>query len=198
MAASIYNLNLDPNIRWYIWLGPSDESGESSGAQGLIEFYESEDDLNNRVNRVAYGLFDYGEEVEIILTQDAMTPEISIHNDQEEFHCIATLLDGDDAETFQVGPYTDKDDVIDPLLVSPQAIQDRAQLEIDKGTHTAIRRTVTLATHIQGLEIGDIITLQDNMRGLDQTVRVDRIEIRGDKDSLTDVVEMVEFEELTR
>jgi len=191
VAAAIISLNLSPNLQWWIKLGPS-------GGQGLVEFFTTKADRDAGTNRVAYGVFDFGAAVEVMLTQDAETPAISLFNDQETWHCICTLLAEDEEAIFAIGPFTDKWEVIDPLLVSAQARLDRAMREIDEGTHTKINRDLTLGVHIQGLEVGNTVKLQDNMRGLDQSVRIESITIHGDKDSLTDNLRITEFKDVKR
>ena len=191
MSADIVSLNLNPNIQWWIKIGPD-------AGQGLVEFFTTKADRDAGTNRVAYGVFDFGSAVEVTLTQDAETPEISFFNDYHAFHCIVTLLEGDGAYICRRGPYTDKPEVIDPLLISAQARLDRATREIDEGTHAAIYRDLTLGVHIQGLEVGDTRKLQDNMRGLNQSVRIEKITIHGDKDSLIDTIRTVEFKDVKR
>ena len=191
MAANINSLNLNPNIQWWIKVGPS-------GGQGLVEFFTTKADRDAGTNRIAYGTFAFGTTVEVVLTQDAETPVISIFNDYQTGHCIVTLLAEDPPAVFAIGPFTDKWEVIDPLLVSAQARLDRATREIDEGTHTKVYRDLTLGVHIQGLEIGDKRKLQDNMRDLDQSVRIESINIHGDKDSLVDTIRTVEFKDVKR
>ncbi len=195
MTAQIVSLNLNPNIKWWIKLGPS-------GGQGLVEFFTTEADAEAGTNRVAYGTFAFGTEVEVTLTQDAETPVISLFNSLEPWHCIVTLLEGDEACLGRRGPYTDKPEVLDPLLASSQARLDRATREIDEGTHIAIYRDLALGVHTQGLEVGDARKLQDNMRGLDQSVRIESITIHGEinenKMVLVDTVRTVEFKDVKR
>ncbi len=191
MAAQINSLNLNPNIEWWIKIGPSE-------GQGLVEFFTTKADRDSDTNRVAYGVFAFGTEKEVTLTQDAEMPEISLFNSLEARHCIVTLLAEDPEGIFAIGPFTDKPEVIDPLLASAQARLDRATREIDEGTHIKINRDLTLGVYSQGLEVGDKVKLQDTMRGLDQSVRIESITIHGDKDSLVDTVQTVEFQDVKR
>jgi hypothetical protein len=191
MTAAINSLNLNPNIQWWIKIGPS-------GGQGLVEFFTTKADRDAGTNRVAYGIFAFGAAVEVVLTQDAETPVISLFNDQNTWHCICTFLEEDPQAIFAIGPFTDKQEVIDPLLVDSQPILDRATREIDEGTHIKINRDLTLGVHIQGLEGGNTRKLQDNMRGLDQSTRVESIGIHGDKDTLVDTVRTGEFKDVKR
>lgn len=163
-----------------------------------MEFFTTKADRDAGTNRVAYGVFAFGAAVEVVLVQDAETPVISLFNDQETWHCIVTLLEEDPQAVFAIGPFTDKQEVIDPLLVSAQARLDRALREIDEGTHIKINRDLTPGVHFQGLEVGNTRKLQDNMRGLNQSVRIESITIHGDKDSLIDTIRTVEFKDVTR
>lgn len=191
MAGDIVLSNLDPNQIWYAKI--SDQ-----GANALIELFNSAADANAGTNRVAYASFDFGVAVEVTLTNDTTEPDIELFCSDDEWHLMVTMQSGDDTIIIQFGPFTDKPEILDPLLASSQARIDRARREIDAGTHIEISRVISLNTHIQGLEPGDTRKLKDNARGLDQSVRIDEITITGDKDSLKTVLKTVEYDDVTR
>lgn len=191
MAAKVDDLNVNPNQAWYIKIS-------DAGTQGLVEFFNSEADAEAGINRVAYGYFDFGYAVEVELTNDTADPEIEIFNDYLDYHIKVTLYDGDPTKIFREGPLTDLTEVSDPLLISSQAILDRARREIDEHTHTKIIRDVSLATHLPQRDPGDVIRLRDPMRGLDQLVRIEDITTMGTKDSLLDAIRTVEFKDVKR
>lgn len=201
MAASIYLSNLNPNQKWYANISALDsESHESveSADEAIIELYNNEANALARTNRVAHGVFNFGLAVRVTLIDDGEAPEIEYYNTEDTWHLRVNFLATDDDCIRVFGPLTELDDVIDPLLVTDEMCEARAQLEVDKGTNLKITRELALATHIQDLEVDDKRNLTDNMRNLDQQVRVDGIRIHGDKDSLRDVVTVVEFERLER
>ena len=191
MSADIILSNITPNQKWFAKLS-------DAGADGLVELFNSEAAAEAGSNRVAYGSFDFGTAVAVVLTDDTEDPEIGYFNSYSAWHLTVTLLNGDSTTIIPFGPDTILPEIIDPLLVTDQACGDRAKLEIDKHTHIKISRTLTLGTHIQNLEVNDKRRLRDIARGLDQQVRVDDIKIMGDEKSLTDIITVTEFEDATR
>lgn len=191
MTAKIDNWNSDPNIKWFVKIS-------DAGAQGLVELFKTKADAEAGTNRVAYGSFEFGTAQEVTLTNDTEDPEIELFTDREDWHIRVTLLNGDPEAIVRYGPVTDKADISDPLLVDSQALLDRGTREVDEGTHTRISRTITLGTHVQGLEADDKRRLRDGMRGLDRQVRIDDIVVRGTPNELTDILTAVEFEDATR
>lgn len=204
MAASIYLTNLNPNQKWFANISALDSeshAGGESADEAIIELYNTRAYAEARTHRVAYGLFNFGTAVRVILVNDSEDPDIELFNTQDDWYLRVTFNEGDADAIREFGPMTDKDDIINPLLVTDAMCKDRAQLEIDKSTHLKITRQLSLATHIQELEClptGDKRNLTDNMRNLDQQVRVDEIRIQGDKDSLRDTLTVVEFENIKR
>ncbi|MBN1254011.1 MAG: hypothetical protein JXA50_01890 [Deltaproteobacteria bacterium] len=191
MAADIYLSNLNPNQKWFAKLS-------DAGDNALVELFNSQADAEAGTSRVAYGSFAFGTEIEVVLTNDTEEPDIEFAKDQDSWHLKATFLDGDPTKIVRFGPITDLSEVIDPLLTTDQACQDRARLEMDRHTKIEVSSTLSLGTHIQGLEADDKRKLTDNMRGLDQQVRVDDIQIMIDKDSIKDIITVTEFEEVKR
>ena len=61
MSAQIVSLNLNPNIEWWIKVGPD-------AGQGLVEFFTSKADRDAGTNRIAYGTFAFGSAVEVTLS----------------------------------------------------------------------------------------------------------------------------------
>jgi len=203
MAASIYISNLDPNQKWFARLSAitSEESIVDSNDDVLIELFNSQSDAEASINRVAYGSFSFGAAVRATLTDDSEEPEIGLFNPNDTWHLRVTFTEGDEDTIREFGPMTDLDEVIDPLLVTDVMCDARAKLEVDKATHLKTTRALALATHIQELEClptGDKRNLTDNMRGLDQQVRVDEIRIHGDRNSLLNTLTVVEFKDLER
>lgn len=191
MSADIILSNIIPNQNWYAKLS-------DAGADGLIELFNTAAYAQAGTHRVAYASFEFGTSVEVVLINDAEDPEIDYFNSYSAWHLIVTLLNGDSTSIIPFGPDTILPEIIDPLLVTDQAREDRAKLEIDKHTKIKISRTVTLGTHIQGLEVNDKRKLVDPARGLNQQVRVDDIRIVMEKDSVTDIITVTEYEDATR
>jgi hypothetical protein len=198
MTASIYSGNIAPNQRYFVKIGPD------AGA-GLVELFNLQADAEGDVSRVAYGTFAFGYAQEVILTNDTEDPEIALFTDQDAWHLRVTLLEGDPEAIIRYGPVTDRGEILDPLLVDPQPLLDRGTYEVDEGTHAKIERTITLGTHIQELECippVDKRKLTDNMRGLNQQVRVDDIQIKGGiqdkKVYLIDIIQANEFKDVKR
>jgi hypothetical protein len=191
MPADVVLSNLNPNQKWYAKIS-------DAGASGLVELFNTEADAEAGANRVAYASFEFGTAVEVILINNTEDPEIDYFNSYSAWHLKVTFADGDSTAIIPFGPDTILPEIIDPLLVTDQSCEDRAKREIDGHTKIKISRTLTLGTHIQGLEVGDKRKLTDNIRGLDQQVRVDDIVIQGNEKSLIDIVTVTEFEDATR
>jgi hypothetical protein len=191
MSADVYLSNLNPNQKWFAKLS-------DAGDDALIELFNTQADAEAGDNRVAYGSFAFGTGVEVVLTNDTEDPEIGLFNAYDAWHLKGTFLDGDPTVIVEFGPITELPEIIDPLLTTKQACDDRAKLEIDRHTHAEISRILTLGTHIQGLEADNKRKLTDNMRGLNQQVRVDDIQIMMDKDSIIDTITVTEYEDASR
>jgi len=203
MAADIYISNLDPNQRWFAKLSAitSEESIVDSADEVLVELFNSQSDAEAGINRVAHGSLSFGTAIRVTLTDDPEEPEIGLFNPNDTWHLRVTFTEGDGDAIIEFGPMTDLDEVIDPLLVTDVMCEARAKLEVDSATNMTITRQLSIATHIQELEClptGDKRNLTDNMRGINQQVRIDKIEIHGDKDSLRDILTTVEFKGLNR
>jgi hypothetical protein len=204
MAASIYLSNLNPNQKWFANISALDSeshAGGESADEAIVELYNTQAEAEARTGRVAYGLFNFGTAVRVTLVNDTEDPDIGLFNSQDAWHLRVTFNEGDADSIREFGPMTDLDDVIDSLLVTDTMCEARAKLEVDKATHLKVTRELSLATHIQELEClptGDKRNLTDNMRDLNQQVRVDGVRIHGDKDLLRDTLTVVEFEDLER
>ncbi len=153
--------NIEPNQKWFVKLS-------DIGASALVELFNTLADLEAAVNRVAYASVAFGVDVKVTLTADATAPSfgaaLSKFNSQLDYHLKITGSDGDATKRFAIGPFTDLPPVEDPLMLSEEVIAARATLEINKGTHSTLRRQMTLESHYPDLDLGDIVTLASTRR----------------------------------
>lgn len=195
MSADIVLSNITPNQKWFAKLS-------DAGDDALAELFNTLAHAEAGTNRVAYGSFAFGTKIVVVLTNDTEDPEIGYFNLFSTWHLKATFLDGDPMTIIEFGPDTILPAIIDPLLVTSQACEDRALLEIGRHTMIEISHILNLGTHMQDLEIDNKRKLTDNMRGLNQQVRVDDfqllIQIQDKKVSITDILTVTEFKDAKR
>lgn len=201
MAFEITDWNLLPNQRFFVKLS-------DAGSQMQIDLYNTQADIDADTNKVGTATVAFGTGVEAEITAGSTDPSsgdaLAKFNTSLSYDLKATGVDGDTTKKFQVGPFTDMAPVEDALLVTEAMIQARATLEINRGTHSKISRTLNLDSHYPALDEGDIVTVSSTKRGL-TTVRnrVDGILIRAEIDengvfSFEDTLEVVEFTDVVR
>lgn len=207
MAFDIRDINLDPNQRWFIRM--EDTSPNGSTPTLTIGVFNTLADAQAETARVAFSAGnDFGSSVDILLTADATEPafggEIARFNTELTYHLIVRSTLNDSLKIFQIGPFTELPTIEDALMVTEQMIQDRAILELNLGTHTAVRRVVQLSEHVPTLNEGDIVTYESSRRSLaavkQQVIGV-VLRIRQNEDSSVDFhdeLELVEWQDFSR
>ena len=139
--------NIEPNQKWFVKLS-------DGGATALVELFNTLADAQAGANRVAYGSAAFGVDVKAFLTADATPPSfgsLAKFNSQLDYHLKITGVDGDALKRFAIGPFTDLPPVEDPLMLSEEIITARATLEINRGTHSILRRSISLDSHYPAL-----------------------------------------------
>lgn len=201
MAFEIVDWNLLPNQRFFVKLS-------DAGTQMDVDIYNTKADIDAGTNRVAFATVSFAVGVEVSITADSTDPSsgeaLAKFNTDLSYDLKVTGIDGDTTKKFQVGPFTDMPPVEDALLVTEAMIEARATLEINRGTHTKLTRTLNLDSHYPDLQEGDIIELSSTKRGLSSVrSRVDEITIKAEIDenkvvTFFDVVDVVEFIDIVR
>jgi hypothetical protein len=191
--------NLNPNQKWFVRLS-------DAGAAILVELFNSLADLDVSASRVAYASVTFGADVKVLLIEDSTAPlfgPMSKFNSQLDYHLKVNGQDGDQTKRFAIGPFVDLPPVEDPLMLSEEIIQARATLEINRGTHSILTTSVSLAEHYPDLDCGDIVEISSTRRALVAvknrvnaitiTARIDGREVR-----FNDQVEAVRFVDFIR
>lgn len=177
--------NINPNQKWFVKLS-------DAGAVALVELFNTLADAQAGTNRVAFGNAAFGTDVKVLLTPDTTLPSFGPlvkFNIQLDYHLKITGVDGDATKRFAIGPFTDLPPVEDPLMLTEQIILARATLEINRGTHSTLRRSIALGSHYPALNCGDIVTLSSTRRGL--------VAVRNRIESLTITARIEDTRELT-
>ncbi len=201
MAFQVTDWNLLPNQRFFVKLS-------DAGTQMQIDIYNTQADMDASVNRVASATVNFGTDLEVIITADSTPPSsgeaLAKFNTDLSNDLKATGIDGDPTKKFQIGPFTDMPPIEDALLVTEAMIQARATLEINKGTHSKLSRTLQLDSHYPDLAEGDIVRLSLTKRGLASVRnRIDTLTIAVVIDetkevSFFDTLEVVEYKDIVR
>ncbi len=207
MAADVLDMNLDPNQKWFIRI---DAVGSNPQTFFSTEVYNTLSDAQARTSKVAENTSTKfnASGANIELTTGATLPifggTVAKFNEELDYHLIVVYLEADPSKIFSIGPFTELPTIEDALMVTEQMIQDRAAVEINLGTHTAVRRTLTLADHIPALLEADIVTYESPRRGIvavKQQITALSIRIRQNEDSSVDFVdelELVEWQDFRR
>jgi len=204
----VLDFNISPNQRWFVKL-------LDAGATATVELYNTAADAAAGTNRVAYATgVAFGADVKVGATggsplqADATLPlygqAVSKFNTALDYHLRISGADGDPTKVFQIGPFTDLEAVEDALMLTEQVIRDRATLEINKGTHTAVHRALRTAGHNPTLEQGACVTFTSAKRGVTavrQRVQsiVTTVSIDESREvSFFDELELVEYQDFSR
>ncbi|KKL52048.1 hypothetical protein LCGC14_2289390 [marine sediment metagenome] len=201
MAFQVTDWNLTPNQRFFVKLS-------DGGSQIQIDIYNTQADMDASTNRVASATVSFGTDVEVIITPDSTEPSsgeaLAKFNTDLSYDLKATGADGDPTKKFQIGPFTDMPPIEDALLVTEAMIQARATLEINKGTHSKLSRTLQLDSHYPDLVEGDIVSLSSTKRGLASVRnRIDDLTIKVVIDEskevdFFDTLEVTEYVDIVR
>jgi len=185
MAFDVTDWNINPNQKWFVKLS-------DAGTTALIELFNTLADAQAGTNRVAFANVAFGVDVKVLLAADTTPPSfgtLAKFNIQLDYHLKITGVDGDATKRFAIGPFTDLPPVEDPLMLSEAVILARANLEINRGTHSILARALSLDSHYPALNGGDIVTLSSTRRGL--------VAVRNRIESITITARIDESKELT-
>ena len=201
MAFQVTDWNVLPNQRFFVKLS-------DAGTQMQIDIYNTQADMDASANRVASATVNFGTDLEVIITADSTPPSsgeaLAKFNTDLSYDLKATGADGDPTKKFQIGPFTDMAPIEDALLVTEAMIQNRATLEINRGTHSKLSRTLQLDRHYPALIEGDIVSLSLTKRGLASVRnRIDTLTIavvidESKEVSFFDTLEVVEYKDIVR
>lgn len=201
MAFEIDDWNLLPNQRFFVRL-------RDSGTDIEVDIFNTKADLDADVSRVAFGTVNFGTALKVSLTADSTLPSegdsISKFNTDLDYDLKVTGDSGDPLKKFQIGPFTDLPPIEDAILITEAMIQDRATLELNRGTHSSNHRNLRLDKHFEALNEGDIISLSSTKRGLVSVRnRIDAISIEvgitaDGEVNMFDIIDVTEFEDIVR
>ena len=163
MSFDLLDLNLDPNQRWYVKIS-------DVGALMRVEFFNTQADMDAGVNQVASADVAFGASVQVTdLLAGAVAPSqgepLAKFNTSLGYWLVMAGTDGDGTRKFVIGPFTDLPAVQDPLMLTEQMILDRAAVEINRGTHSAIVRNFRLQGHDPASNEGDVLQFSSIKRG---------------------------------
>lgn len=180
--------NVEPNKKYFVKLS-------DTGSQVLAELFNTSAYAAAGTNRVAYGNCAYGADVELTLTNDSEYPSITYFNFTKSYHLKVTFTAGDSETTYQVGPFYDKD-IHDTLCYTEDQQLARAQLEINRGTHSIDSKTLLRNDHDPDMRDGLVVNL-DTAMFVDQDHMIKTAKIVGRSDGIIlDELEIYRYENL--
>lgn len=184
---NINDFNIAPNIVYFIKL-------INDGADFSIEIYKTEADATSSTNRIAYSTNNiFGSDTEISLINDTTYPTISKFNRDLDYYLKINYGSGDPNATFKIGPFYDLQ-VNDELINSSAQQLARSTYEINKGTHSIIRKSITLE-HSSSRVDGNIVTLDtDDFSSEDNKIL--STQINWSNNSLVDNILVYTYEDL--
>ena len=191
MAFEITEWNLDPNRHWYVRL--------SDSGNVKVELYKTQSDAQSQVNLVASGEssgYGSGLPVELAMAENG-SPEIDFFNSSLSYHLKVSGQSGDAAKIYHLKPFVDLPDISHSIYRSEDLIRRRAILEINKGTHYSLLRSMEVP-HNTSLDEGIVVRIQSSRRNLDVLATITEYRIAGTLNSLIDSIETVEYEDLVR
>ena len=191
MSFVIKDWNLNPNQEWYIKIA-------DAGSELSVELYPTLTDAQAGTNMIASGVADYGTASDLVFTQIAGTsPEIEFFNSDLSWHLKIAGQAGDVEKIFQVKPFTDLREINNNIYKTSDLIQRRALNEINKHTHTSRIRDISIANSISALKSGKVLHIQSVRRNIDVLSIITQAVIKGNKDSLINQIEAVEYIDFT-
>jgi hypothetical protein len=194
----IINWNISPNRDWFVRL-------TDNGTGITAELYLSAADASAQTNRQASGATSgYGSSLNITLANDAgATYPVSEFQAEYTWHLQVSGQAGDTAKTYKVREFVELPEISAAVYRSQDLITRRATAEINAHTHASIIRVAELGAHLPDVDIGQIAQITSASRGIDALGQIDHIIIEGHvtddgEASLTNTVEVIEYQELTR
>lgn len=185
MALSVNDWNINPNITWFVQLS-------DSGSGILVELYDENPTLGSP-SLVASADVGYGS-TEVNLTQAYASPqELEYYNGTIDYHLKVSGQSGDSQRTFQVGPFTDLQDIEDPIYQSESMAYLRIEKEIKNHTRTKVNRDISLAAFENSVDVGNVVTLSTTREGLSENLEVTGFSITGGMDSVKKNIQCVKY-----
>ena len=163
MAFDCTDFNISPEQRFFIKLS-------DIGTQMRVRLHNTLADAQGDANIVGTADADFGTDVKIVLTAGAAMPSsgdpLAKFNPALDYHLKVTGADGDATVIQAIGPFTDLAPIEDPLMLTEQVIQDRAQVEVNRGTHLSVIRRLQLSDHKPTLDEAQIISFSSTKRSI--------------------------------
>lgn len=182
-SMSINAVNIYPNRYWYVY-AKHDGSGTLD-----VKLYKTLDDLNAETNYAGHAAgVEVGTQVEVVFS-DGEVENLPIYNnvptsigfyyEAMNYHILLTSELTSPDQKFKLKPFTDLDEIRDPIYQNSTLARVRKIAEINFHTHALISTSVALASHLPTLESGDIVKLSSSRRGVTNFHQVMRHEISG-------------------
>jgi hypothetical protein len=194
----IINWNIAPNRDWFVRLS-------DNGTGITAELYLSAADASAQTNRQASGsTTGYGSSLDITLTNDeGVAYQASEFQAEYAWHLQVSGQAGNTAKTYKVREFVELPEISAAIYRSQDLIARRATAEINAHTHASIIRVAELGVHLPDADIGQIAQITSTSRGIDALGQIDHMVIEGYVDesgeaSLTNTIEVIEYQELTR
>jgi hypothetical protein len=193
MTLSIVNWNIDENRVWFVRL-------EDIGSAVSVELYLTQADAEARENLQASGESSgYGSELEVTLVnEDGATVPVTFLQEEYSWHLVVSGQNGDSLVIFKMKEFIELDEISHAIYRNSTLITARATAEIDAHTHAAIIRQISLGVHLPELEVGQIVGVDSDRRGIDDLSQVVEMQITGNPDSLTTEIEIRKYLALKR
>lgn len=189
---SIDNVNLEPNIKWFIRL-------TRSGGSLLVYCYQSLTDLQNLVNLIASATVTCAASQQVTLTQATGSPvTLAKFNTEIAWHLVVSGGLSDTSANFQVGPWSDMDAVKHALYSNADIIPYRASALINAGTQLDKKITIVNAGVVYNMEPNDTVRVDSDHLSVDYYTTVRDVSVELTQDSMLMSITTSKFDLITR
>lgn len=189
---TINNSNLEPNIKWFIWM-----SSDTSNI--YVYCYQSLADAQNLTNNIANKTVPIGSNVQVALNQAYPSPiTVAAFDPEIPWHLIVSGGQNEPATIFQVGPWSDMDPVKHTIYANRDIIPYRAAALIDKATKLDTQIRITYAGTIYNLEPNDTVRVNSSFMAKDFMTTVREVSIELSDNAMLMTVGLSKFDQITR
>ncbi len=189
---SISNSNLEPNIKWFMVTN-------SDGTTIYVKCYQSLVDAQADTNRVASGSYGIGTDQPLTLNQETGSPiSISKYDNEIPWHLLVTGGQYEANTIYQLGPWSDMEQVKHAIYQNREIIPYRAAALINKGTKLDTQIDISYAGTIYNLEPNNVVRINSTFMSKDIYTIAREISIELTPDAMLMSVSLSKFDQITR
>lgn len=188
---SIDSANLEPNIRWFFRVSVGN-------GQIYVGAHRTQADAESDTNMIAHGAAAEGSMAAILLTEDDSSLGLAKYNDGVNWHLVVSGSAGDPVSIFQVGPFSDLDDVSHAIYRNSDIIPYKAAALIDEHSHLERVKTIQYPGYHPTLQPGKTIQVNSAYEGVAGAAFIKGVDISLDPNSIVTTIRASSYSRITR